>query len=179
MRSTRRKSDHGLTLIELLVGLAIVAVVAAIAVPALTGWLDQHRLRAAATVIQGDLRLAQSEAQKRQRNLAVSISASTDGDVWCLGWSLAGGCDCRQPASCQIDGVERVVHGHEWPGIRLLPGISGGTFGFNPVRGTVTAGNVTLRDPDGRAIRVIVHGMGRIRTCVPVGAPEMAGLPTC
>ena len=168
----------GLTLVEALAALAILALVAAAAVPALSDWQQTTRLRSAANSILSDLRLAQSEARKRGRTLTVRFSVAPDG-AWCYGWWLDTSCDCRLANQCVVDGVERVVHGSTWPGITLTPGVSQNTFAFTPRRGTVTAGHVTLTGSDGSAIRVTVHGMGRMRLCQPANSPPVADIPPC
>lgn len=176
MRQTHHRGGRGLTLIELLVGLTIMAVLLSVALPAFSSWRETARLRGAAAALQSDLRLAQSEAQKRQSSMAVSFRSTSSGG-WCYGWRLDTHCDCRQAQQCVIDGAERVVRSDDWPGIALVPGVSGGTFTFNPRRGTVTAGNVTLAGEYGGQLRVVVSGIGRIRQCTPNGS--LAGVPAC
>lgn len=178
MAGARGRAAQGITLIEVLVALAIASILAAVSIAALSDWADAARLRGAATVLSTDLRLAQTEAQKRQTRVAVTF-ATDDWGGWCYGWQLDSPCNCRQAAQCLVEGVPRVVTSPDWPGIRLAPGVAGNTFTFNPRRGTVTAGHVTLHSDSGHAIRVVVHGMGRIRLCRPAHHPPLAGLPTC
>ncbi|TSE26499.1 type II secretion system protein H [Tepidimonas sediminis] len=177
-RGRSRRRGRGLTLIELLVGLAVLALLAGAGAPAWSGWQQRARLRATAELLAADLRHAQSEAAKR--HLTLGVTAQADAHGWCLGFHAGSdACDCHQPGACHVDGVERVRRGADHPGVALAVGVSGGTFWFGPRRGTATAGHLTLSLADGHAVRVVVHGVGRVRLCRPVGTPDHGGLETC
>lgn len=168
----------GVSVIEALIAMATLGVLLALSLPTLRGWQEAHRLRSASTLVHNDLRLAQAEARKRQTGLTVRFQRAGPGR-WCYGWHMGGGCDCTLQSGCHIDGAPRVVTGDDWPDIDLQPNVAEGIFGINPARGTITAGNVTLQSPSGYAVRVVVHGMGRIRSCVPSTSPPLAGIPPC
>lgn len=176
MRHKDRRVGRGITLVECLVGLAVLAIVLSAGLPAYTGWRESTRLRGAADRLHNDLRLAQSEAHRRLSNVAVSFRRTADGG-WCYGWRLETACDCEQLQHCVIDGTERAVRSDDWPGIDLAPGIAGNTLIFNPRRSTVTAGHITVAGASGDQLRVVVSGIGRIRQCAPGGG--LLGLPEC
>ncbi|MCX7814993.1 MAG: GspH/FimT family pseudopilin [Tepidimonas ignava] len=174
----RRARMRGLTLVESMVVVAALATLIAVALPAMGTWIERSRLRGAADVLSAALRQTQSEALKRQQTMVVSVSANDT--QWCLGWREQTACDCaRQPSDCTLDGVVNVRTHADHPGVTLSPGIAGGVFVFNPRRGTATAGNLTLALADGSQIRIVVHGLGRVRQCIPEGAPDLGGLPGC
>jgi type IV fimbrial biogenesis protein FimT len=89
--------NKGFTLVELMVVIAIVAIVSAIALPSLTAFIDSTRFSAQANDLVAALSYARSEAVKR--NADVSICPSTDGAAcassssWSTGWlvTLADG----------------------------------------------------------------------------------------
>lgn len=89
--------NKGFTLIELMVVIAIVAIVSAIALPSLTAFIDSTRFSAQANDLVAALNYARSEAVKR--NADVSVCPSTDGATcassssWSTGWlvTLADG----------------------------------------------------------------------------------------
>lgn len=177
MVRSRAHGQWGLTLVEALVALAILAILAAVAVPSIQHFRHSLRLKGAADVLVAELRLAQSESFKRQ--VGMSVSFRTNSGAWCYGYSIDAACDCTLANACLVDGVEQVRRHDQFPGIQLVPGVSGNRFSFQPRRGTVTAGNVTLTGENGRQLRVVLSGMGRIRTCTPAGASSFSGYPTC
>jgi prepilin-type N-terminal cleavage/methylation domain-containing protein len=70
----------GVTLIELIIVLTIVAIGAAIAAPNINGWMARSKLNAEARNVYSVFQLARSEAIKRNQNVAVSIRwAGTGG----------------------------------------------------------------------------------------------------
>jgi prepilin-type N-terminal cleavage/methylation domain-containing protein len=68
---------HGFTAIELLTVMAIIAIIAAIAMPDLSNLLVNQRLRAAGTDLMSSLIVARSEAIKRNGPVEVRPAAPT------------------------------------------------------------------------------------------------------
>lgn len=169
--------SRGLTLVELLVVLAISAVLMALAMPSFFGLIYANRLRGAADVLLADLRLTMTESTKHGSDVLISFQHNTDGSNWCYGLSRDTNCNCREANSCQIDGVEQVTHGFDYSGILISP--THGSYRFKPRRSTITAGNITFTARDGKQLRVLISGYGRIRNCSPSGNNNIAGWPIC
>ncbi len=74
---TARASSRGLTLIEVLVALAIVAVLAVAGAPALGEYSANSRLREGGNMLLGETLAARSEAVKRNVQVRVSTSGSS------------------------------------------------------------------------------------------------------
>jgi type IV fimbrial biogenesis protein FimT len=86
-RLTRRQCatlHRGFTLIELTVVIAIVAILAAMAAPNLSTFIDTMDAKSAAMDLVGDLITARSEALKRN----TSITVSPISGVWSNGWQI-------------------------------------------------------------------------------------------
>ena len=76
MRRLKSRS-RGMTLIELMVGLAVMAVLATAAAPFLGDMVANSRLREAGNLLFGETLLAQSEAIKRNTTVRVSTNGSS------------------------------------------------------------------------------------------------------
>ncbi|MFZ2737078.1 MAG: GspH/FimT family pseudopilin [Burkholderiaceae bacterium] len=173
--SQPHSNELGFTLVELLVVISITAVLMAIAIPAFSSILSSSRLRGVADGLMADLRFAMTESTKRGSDLWVSFQNEPDGSNWCYGLSLNNSCDCRTANDCVIDGIEKVSQANP----ALLADPSSPNYVFKPKRSTVTAGNITFHADNGKEIRVVISGYGRIRPCSPAGAAYLSGYPTC
>lgn len=88
-RQTRRsapRGSRGFTMVELLVTVALIAIVVALAYPSFVSVINNNRLAGATNDLIGDLQYARSEAIRR--NTRVSVCASADGST-CGGGSWA------------------------------------------------------------------------------------------
>ena len=75
-----RRRVAGSTLIELVITIAIVAIVLAAGLPAMSTWIGNVRARNAADGLQNALRLGQSEAVRRNASVSLTLTAdSTPG----------------------------------------------------------------------------------------------------
>jgi type IV fimbrial biogenesis protein FimT len=77
------RTQAGFTLIELVVTLVIAAILAAVAMPAMSTMLVSNRIRTGSTDLMSALLLARSEAIKR--NGQVAVQPAVPGD-WSKGW---------------------------------------------------------------------------------------------
>jgi type IV fimbrial biogenesis protein FimT len=75
----------GFTLVELMVTVAVVGILAAIAVPAMTSLVNGNRLAGATGELTASLQLARSEAIRR--SAPVTICGTTDGVACSADWS--------------------------------------------------------------------------------------------
>jgi type IV fimbrial biogenesis protein FimT len=171
------RAQSGFTLVELLVTLAVLAILVTTAVPALTDLLDNHRLRAAAQRIATDLRYARAEAVKRHAGIPIGVSFAPGRDG-CYGISQQLPCDCherdrRSPRACLLDlAHERQLHTASIDTraqVEVLDArfSNARTTRFDPLRGTAQAGTVSLRSARGKRLDVRVSTLGRVRICAP------------
>lgn len=94
-RRTGTHTHHypgGFTAIELMVTVAIVAVLAALAAPSFSSLIERWQVRQAAEDLRSTIYFARSEAIKRGGN--VSFAANASG--WAVGWGVTSGADTLQ-----------------------------------------------------------------------------------
>ena len=156
---------RGLTLIELMVTVAIVAILAAIAMPAFTTYIDRTRVIGAAEALAQDLQLAKSESVRT--NGAVSVSFAT-GTPWCYGMvNSSTPCNCATTNSCTL----RQVNSSEFTGVTLSAQsfTSGGTT-FSPIRGLADGGSVTFAGASSGSLKVNLTASGQVTICSVSGS---------
>ena len=127
----RRAGNAGFSLIELLVTIAIVAILLAVAFPSFEGSMRSNRLATTTNELLASVSLARSEAIKNTNGAGVCASADglTCGDDWNLGWLVwaDGGNVAANHGSFQqaSDTVIRVVDAHS----RLVLDVEDGSGG--------------------------------------------------
>jgi type IV fimbrial biogenesis protein FimT len=83
------KKTRGFTLVELIVTLAVAAILVSAALPSMRDLIRNNRLTAATNLFVSSLNIARSEAIKQGRNATVCVSDtqnSCSGSNWQLGW---------------------------------------------------------------------------------------------
>jgi type IV fimbrial biogenesis protein FimT len=69
-----------MSLVEMMIGVALLAVLMTMAVPSFSGWIRNLGIRNAAESIQSGLALARNEALKRNTAVRFQLTTSVDGD---------------------------------------------------------------------------------------------------
>ncbi len=81
--SRRASPAQGFTLVELMVTVAVVGILATVAVPSMTGFVNTSRLAGASEELTASLQMAKSEAVRRNR--PVTVCGGQDGSDDCTG----------------------------------------------------------------------------------------------
>jgi len=154
----------GFTLMELMITLAVLAILVAISVPSMSGILERRKVHGAGEKLFADLTYAKTEAIKR--NNTVRVSFTGNGATWCYGIAINAACDCTA-SDCTIDGVLKVTNQDEFPGVSVEADstFDGSSTSFTPLRGAANAGNLQFSVPTGAELGVVVSSFGRIRMC--------------
>ena len=162
----------GLTLIELLVALAIGAVLLTVAVPGYAHWIAAYQLRNQAEQLASSLSLARSEAVKRGQRVnlcpAPAGARCVTGGNWCAGWVVHVDPD-RDGAIGDAEPILRV----ERPGVAAVRITANRPLAdyvsFTPlgharlVNGALQMGTFTVCRAGLPATKVIVANSGRVR----------------
>ncbi len=88
-----KKTISAYTLLELMVTIAVVAILASVAVPSYNNLINNSRQKSAVNQFLSELQLARSEAVKRSKQVMMcasedGASCSTNNDKWQEGWII-------------------------------------------------------------------------------------------
>lgn len=172
------RKNSGFTVIEMMIGIAVLAVTLAVAIPGFGNLLEQQRLTATANTLLAHLQFARTQAVSRNTLVAACPSSDgltcTGGNRWEAGWIVYLDPDkAGQPA--QADDVLRVVQGnpklvmHSGGRYRVRFQGSGAAYGTN-----LTIRICTPANPEA-ARAVIVSNPGRVRATRDIDPAECSG----
>jgi len=181
-------AQRGFSLIELLVGIVILGVLMAMAVPRFTDWLRNARIRTSAEAIQNGLQLARAEAVRRNALVRFQLVNSLDdtcaldngGPHWVVSMEPAAGKCATAPSDTTDPFIIQVRNRAE--GSAQTQVVAGqAAFVFNglgrltpvPVANVEIAvfstpgGTCPASNPAERCLRLVVSVGGQIRMCDP------------
>ena len=159
-RTASGKRATGFTIVELIVAMAIAAILMGVGLPAFNGFIVQQRLTSEANSFAGAIAYARSESTRRGATVSLQAVGNDSDNEWGEGYCVVVGNpgDCADPLR-----VYRAAELATMNGQGALNGIE--TLSFN-ARGLFTLGNTgqidlcsddTLEDP-GRQLDLSVIG---------------------
>ena len=156
------RKDSGFSLMELMTAIAILAILAAIAIPGYIGWLPNYRLRSAARDLQSTMQLARLRAVRENADVVVSFdTVNDDYEAFVDNGEGAGGI----AGNGSRDGTERIVQNGEMPaGVDLLNTTFGAAPAFNSRGLPNGSGDVYTKNSQNRfmGISLSITGNSRI-----------------
>ena len=158
---------RGLTLLEVMIALAILAIIATLALPTLAGAAERARLKSAAETLAADLAEARFESARRGQPLTVE---ATVGPAWCWVVATDSGCPCGEKQACRL----KAAQASDFVGIAMSDAHS---VRFDPTGTADTQGGALFQSSRGEQLRVDLLALGRARICAPQGA--LPGYPAC
>lgn len=193
--------QQGFTLIEVTIGVIILGILLALAVPAFGDAIERRRIAGIIDDVQSRIALARSEAIKRNQPVSFAVQAA-GGDNWCIGLKSndTAGCDCNETVSteadfCAIGDSAALIGGGAVAGITLDPAAitafdTDNAFSFDPTQGTLSnlsdagGGNqLKFSSSDGNyLLEININPLGLTKACFsssPATPRRYGSLPTC
>ena len=171
-RTSGRPCSRGLTLVELLAGLAVMAVALGAVLLDFSRLMQRQRLEGAAAQLETELQMARGEAILRGQSVRFSFRADAAGTCYAIHTGGAQACRCNSTgAAPQCSGDAQLIRSVAHPaGDALRVTSNSASFLFDGSKGTVTpTATLTLSNERGDALQLIVSLMGRVRDCSPSG----------
>jgi type IV fimbrial biogenesis protein FimT len=184
--------QRGFTIVELMIGVVLLAMILAIGGPSFSTWLQNSQIRNMSEAMQNGIQLARAEAVRRNSqvrfqlvdSLTGSCALSTSGSNWIVSMdSAVGDCASTNMADAAAPVAPRVVQarssGEGSP--NAVVNASQSTIVFNGLgRVTPTPGadiTINVSNPTGgacssasgpmRCLRIVVGAGGQVRMCDP------------
>ena len=185
--------QSGFTLIELMVAVALVAILIALSAPSFRQMIEMQRLRGAHDQFATDMQFARSEATRLRVPVHVRVQPAAAPAAACYILftdtnrvaPYSNACDCTQPAGLRCGQATttevKTVTLDTWTGLDLAT-INQARIGFDPATGAmmvagadvpglvVTEFIVDTSLDTTRKLRTVVGFSGRVRSCAPAGS---------
>jgi type IV fimbrial biogenesis protein FimT len=171
-----KRPNKGVTLVELMVVLAIIAIFAGMAFPAMQAFLLGNRLTATTNELLLAINLTRSEAVKRGARVDM---VPADGASWASGWTVFIDLDndLVPDAGEEIILTHGAVDGSFTLDSNLPQHITYQANGRTRTHGSANAwvaGTITLQSGDHER-RIIINNAGRARVCNPKASSNTCG----
>jgi type IV fimbrial biogenesis protein FimT len=176
-----RRTQRGVTLVELMITITVFAILLALGMPSFSEWIQNAQIRTAAESVQSGLQLARNEAVRRNVNVRFALTASDGSVAWtvgCVNATTECPASIRQRTAAEGGGTARAGVSTATPVPAFNTAMASGTglpaeIGFNGL-GAVTPGtSITRVDitnaaaATARRLVIVVNSGGLIRMCDP------------
>lgn len=172
-------AQRGLTLIELMLSVALVALLAVWALPSFEGLLQRRQALGVSAQLVTDLQYLRSLGLARRAALRLSVQTPSSGPGGCylVHTGAADACSCTTTITCTT-GTE-LLRGFALPAdsrLRLRANVA--SMRVDPRQGTFSpTGSIEIIMTDGSALKHVVNLLGRVRLCASAGSWQ--GVSAC
>jgi type IV fimbrial biogenesis protein FimT len=158
----RHTKQSGVTLIELLIGIAILGVLGTIAVPSYTEFIANTQIRTITESVRNGLQLARAEAVKR--NATVTFTLNAGNTSWVVGCATA---TANCPATIQSKAAKEGGAGTVTVAVTGANPVSFTNLGGVVAISQVDVDSSTISTASSKNLRVRVGAGGNVRVCDP------------
>jgi type IV fimbrial biogenesis protein FimT len=163
-----RYGQLGVSMIEIMVGVAIIAILMGMGVPSFRDWIQSSQIRTAAEAVQNGLQLARTEAVRQNTSVQFVLDAGYGWTVGCV--TATASCPATIQSRPGTEGSSNaVVAGVSLPATIVFNGLGRVT----PAAATTftvsnpTGGNCKTNGGAMRCLDVSISTGGQIRMCDP------------
>jgi len=168
----------GVSLIELVVGIAILGIVVGLGVPSYKAWIQNTQIRSAAESIQNGIQLARAEAVKRNASVQFDLRGTSAAWVVCLRPAAPGNCANPDDANTiqsrsAKEGASTNITIASTDAMPLVFNSFGAVTSPAPsaadglIRLTVDVSTSVLSAAESRELKILVGAGGNTRMCDP------------
>ena len=177
MHTRVRTPESGVTLVEIMATVAVLAILAAVGWPMMSDFLHSRRLLGVSQSYGTDFYWARSLAVQNNEHVNLQFGTSAAGSCYMVFTGVSTACKCHVVPACNANGKElRLVLLPAADGVDLVS--KSAAVRIEPTRGAVTPTlTVELTGSTGQQIKHVTNIMGRTRVCTPGGAAM--GMPAC
>lgn len=152
-------NQRGVTLIELLIAMAILAILLGVAVPNFTTWLQNTQIRTATESIKNGLQLARAEAIRRNEPVNFVLSSATS-----TGWTVSTVAGIQIQQRLSSDGSPNVTAAVTPAGATT---VTYNRLGRISNTGALTQIILNGPSPQDRSLTLNISAGGQVRGCDP------------
>jgi len=162
--AARARGQRGVTLIELILSIAVLAILLALGVPSFQAWLQNAQIRNAADAVMNGIQLARAEAVRRNKVVYFVMDAGTNWTVMQLN---------PKQVLQQRQGDEGSQTALIDSGGRTMVSFSpvGAPLSSNPEDGSLPIGTIDITSSVAmdalRPLRIVITPSGSVRMCDP------------
>jgi type IV fimbrial biogenesis protein FimT len=172
----------GFTLIEMLITVAVLAIILTSAVPSLRAFIARRHLDGASAQLQADLHFLRSSSVALNQVLRISVHSGSAGSCYLVHSGDADLCACTFSAGAEPVGHcepgAELLRSQAWAGGPVAVRANVASMLVDPRHGTFSpTGSIEIQAGDGPVLRHVINLLGRLRLCAPGAA--IAGVAAC